>query len=320
MKKFLMPLILGLSACTSEHIGIQKNDEDAKIVKVSAAEMNIDEPKSRWIYDENNKFGWKSNDVLGIFPVGKGSQLEFPVDLKDGETAETVMFDGGGWGFKSGYNYSAYSPYNLLSNRGNQIKFSYANQCRKMDGNNFDLRENMFRVTPPTSVTDGTIFFLFYNAEAFLRIELYDLSADKTYKSLTLYAEDEVIPLEKEYDIFTVQINESKNVTIENKVLSVSNHLKMDLMDARPIDDMLLVWMAFPVVGNSYGSLKAVVEDSDGNLYIGDVKAKDSSDFNKELKTNSRTTVRVNKFTPVNGVSGGIEDWEMGEEILGSAN
>lgn len=320
MKKFLMPLIIGMCSCASEHSELLNVDEDAKIVKVGSADMNVDGPESRWAYDENNKFGWKSNDVLGIFPVGKGSQLEFPVDLKEGQTSETVDFDGGGWGFRAGYSYSAYSPYNLLSTKGNQIKFSYAKQCRIMDGNSFDLRENMFRVTPPTSVVNGTIFFLFYNTEAFLKMELYGLLENKTYKSVTLYADDKVIPQEKEYDIFSMRAD-GTSVTITDKVLSVDNHLTMDLNNAT-LDSKgkILLWMAVPAIGTEYGSFKVVVKDSEDNIYVGEPLDNKGNSFKLSLNRNKRMTMVVNLKQNNGAFSADLEGWKTDDvEYSGEA-
>lgn len=318
MKKLLMPLVVGLCACTSEYSDMQSVNGDAKTVTVSVIDMNVDSPESRWVYDESNKFGWKSDDVLGIFPVGKGSQLEFPIEINEGETKETAEFNGGGWAFKGGYSYAAYSPYNLLSTRGNKIPFSYANQCRKMDGNSFDLRENMLKVAAPSTVENAKISFAFGNIEAFLRIELYDLPADKNYKSLTLYANGEVIPQNKEYDIFSMKVN-GTTITIDDKVLDVDNHLKIDLMDAKPVGDMLLVWMAFPAIGTNYGSLKAVVKDSEGYVYVGDVVNKDKTPFDKELKRNSRTTVRA-YLKETDGFQAVLGDWIIdGQNYSGEA-
>lgn len=324
MKKFLMPFIIGLCSCVSDHTDVQVVDEDAKIVEISIAEMNSDIPDSRWVCDNSAKYWWKSNDVLGIFPVGKGSQLEFPVDLGEGETAQNVRFDGGGWAFKAGYTYSAYSPFNLLSNRGNQIPFSFAGQSRKMDGNDFDLRDNMLMVAPPTSVLNGFVQFKFYSIEAMMRIDLYDLPIDKTYKSLALYAASAVIPQEKVYDIFSMEVNNGI-VTINDNVLSYSDHLVIDLQDATcdvNNNNRIRVWMGFPAIGTAYGTLRAVVEDSEGNLYSAPVRtnAAGYDIYKNEIKRHSQIGLRVKEFTPVtDGVSGSIEDWEIGEEILGSA-
>lgn len=326
MKKFLMPFIICLFSCTSEYTDVQGVDENAKIIKISIGEMNSDIPDSRWVYDEsnNNKFAWKSNDVLGIFPYLKGSLLEFPVDLKEGEIAESVMFDGGGWAFKAGYTYSAYSPYNKMSNRGTQIPFSYAKQRRIMNGNHLDLCENMLMVAPPTPVENNSIYFLFYPVEAMFRIDLYGLPADKTYKSLALYAESAVIPQEKVYNIFSMKVD-GKTVTIEDENISVADNLKIDLQNATPDVNtsdgkMIRVWMGFPAIGNSYGSLTALVEDSEGNLYTGEVLSNVTGypPYRNEIKRNTKVGLRV-YLKSTNGVTGSIENWEPGEVILGSA-
>jgi hypothetical protein len=103
---------------------------------------------------------------------------------------------------------------------------------------------------------------------------------------------------------------EGKTFSISDKVLSVSNNLKIDLMNATlDNDNKILVWMAMPAIGDAYGSFKAVVKDSEGNLYIGKLLAKDSTPFVKSITRNSRTTVRVNEFDLVDGFQGGIEDW-----------
>jgi hypothetical protein len=71
-------------------------------------------------------------------------------------------------------------------------------------------------------------------------------------------------------------------------------------------------------------TLKVIIKDSEGYVYVGDVsrlnpdKTTGSYDFFLDLKTGGYQL----KASPVltDGVSAGIEDWEIGEEILGSAN
>ncbi len=326
MKKYLMPLIIALCSCANENSEVQTIEEDAKVVKVSFAEMNDGDLNSRVIYDFGNKFWWRSNDVLGIFPMnnetkeGKGSQLEFPVNLAEGTKAESAKFEGGGWAFKGGYSYAAYCPYYLMNTKGNKITFSYTKQQRKVDEDGYDVTENTLWVAPPSTVVSGAISFVFYPAEAFLRIVLSGLSADKTYKSLSLYAESEVIPQEKEYDIFSMEVN-GTTVTINDKVLSTSNHLTIDLMNATPDSkgDML-VWMAIPAIGDTYGSFKAVLKDSEGFIYVANLLDKDGKGpFVKSIEKNTRTGARVMNFEQTDGFNGGIEDWIQGETILGSA-
>jgi hypothetical protein len=84
---------------------------------------------------------------------------------------------------------------------------------------------------------------------------------------------------------------------------------------------MIRVWMAFPAIGTKYGSFKAEVEDSDGNLYKGDVLANNTeSSFDFDIKRHGKYAAKIKNFTLTDGVQAAIEDWEIGEEILGSAN
>jgi len=323
MKKFLIPLIV-LCSCTNEYSDKLMNEEDAKIIKVSIAEMKSDIPESRLIIDQSLKFWWDSNDVLGIFPQGKGSQVEFPVELEEGETADKITFDGGGWAFKGGYTYAAYYPYNLLSNRGNKIPFSYGEQCRNNVGDNFDLNENVLFVAGPTTVTNGQINFVLYNVEALIRVDLYNLPTDATYKSLSLYSDNKVIPQDKVYNIFSmnaVTVGENTTVTIDDEVVTWSDHLNIDLMNASPVNNMIRVWMAFPAIGTTYGSLKAVVKDSEGNNYIGDVLVNNSGNsFNFDIKRHGKYAAKVTTFKKSNGTfEGSIEGWEIGTPITGDA-
>jgi hypothetical protein len=62
-----------------------------------------------------------------------------------------------------------------------------------------------------------------------------------------------------------------------------------------------------------------VVKDTDGNIYVGDVLDKNNDPFKKSIDRNTRIGANIS-FTLSDGVSAGIEDWEIGEEILGSAN
>lgn len=316
MKKYLMPLIVGLCSCAGEQSEVKIIEEDAKIVKVSFADMS-DDLQSRMVFDEKNDFWWKSNDVLGIFPMnietkeGKGSQLEFPINLAEGEKKQVAEFEGGGWAFKGGYSYAAYSPYELMNTRGNKITFSYTNQQRKVDEDGFDLIGNTLWVAPPSTVTDGAINFGFCNVEAFLKIVLTGLSPEKTYKSLSLYAESEVIPQKKEYDIFSMEVNGS-TVTINDKSLSYSNHLTIDLMNASPDSKgEMIVWMAIPAIGTAYGSFKAVVKDSEDLIFVGDLlyNSTDKPLFARPIERNKRIGARVENFKLSDGFSASLEGW-----------
>jgi hypothetical protein len=103
--------------------------------------------------------------------------------------------------------------------------------------------------------------------------------------------------------------------------INVADNLKIDLQNATPVENMIRVWMGFPAIGNSYGSLTALVEDSEGNLYTGIVRtnATGFAQYRNEIKRNTKIGLRV-YLEPTNGVTGSIENWEIGEVIMGSAN
>ncbi len=340
MKKFLMPLIIGLCSCSSENSDVQTVGENAKTVEISIADMNSDVLESRMSVTDRVKYLFQNNDRLGIFPITvsgydenkkpmwgtpKGSQVEFPIELPEGTTAETVLFDGGGWAFKAGYGYAAYYPYELLSNRGREIPFSFNGQLQKQDDNREHLSNKILMIAQPTMVENGAINFSLCNVESVMRLDLY-LPEGKTYKSVSLYAKESVIPQEKIYDIFSTKLIKNGNlteVTINDNVVKYDNHLTIGLDNLTPNSEngRLRVWLTFPAVGDSYQSLTAVVKDSEGLLYVGDVLV-NNSEAPLFTSTIDRNEYNLLKAYPQlsDGVSGSIEDWEMGEEILGSAN
>ena len=325
MKKFLMPLIIGLCSCTSNISEEQVVEEDAKKVIVSIAEMNNEFPDSRVVIDDNLKFKWTSNDVIGIFPENKGSQVEFPIEFKEGASAEDIIFDGGGWAFKGGYSYAAYCPYHILNNKGSMIPFSYANQCLKKNGNDFDLKGNVLLVAGSTTVTNGSINFKLYNVESIIRIDLMGLPTDVTYSSLSLYAAaGNVIPLEKTYNIFSLESVKEGNTTvvsIVDDVVSKGNCLSMDLQDAVPVNGTIRTWIAFPAIGTSYGSLTAEVKDSNGKSYSGNVLVYSTGDpFQFDVKRHSKYAAKVTDFKQSEAsVNGSINSWVSGGDFEATA-
>ena len=180
-------------------------------------------------------------------------------------------------------------------------------------------------IAQPTMVENGAINFSLCNVESIMRLDLY-LPEGKTYKSVSLYAKESVIPQEKIYDIFSTKLIKNGNlteVTINDNVVKYANHLTIGLDNLTPNSEngRLRVWLTFPAVGDSYQSLTAVVKDSEGLLYVGDVLV-NNSEAPLFTSTIDRNEYNLLKAYPVlsDGVSAGIEDWEMGEEILGSAN
>jgi hypothetical protein len=72
-------------------------------------------------------------------------------------------------------------------------------------------------------------------------------------------------------------------------------------------------------MNNADKTLTAVVTDSQNCVYVGNVMRSGAPFTFKGLERHLAYSLTA---TPVqtDGVSAGIEDWEIGEEILGSAN
>ena len=132
----------------------------------------------------------------------------------------------------------------------------------------------------------------------------------------------------QKYNIFTTKLiktGSNTKVTIEDKVVKYANCLTVGLNNLTPdsANGRLRVWLTFPAIGDSYKSLTAVVEDSEGTLYEGPVLVNDD---NAPLFTSSidRNEYNLLKAYPQasntsNTVTGSIENWEIVEMTLGSA-
>ena len=304
MKKYLLPFVLGLCACTSEHSDIQIKEADT--IEIRIADMNTENVDSRLSVSDRAEFMFQNNDRLGIFPSKmesknfsqKGSQVEFPITVAEGDATKQVTFDGGGWAFKAGFSYAAYYPYYILNDKGTEIPFSFTEQCQNGNDNRDHLNENVMLVAGPTDVINGSINFLLYNIESIMRVDLY-LPGNKTYTSLSLYTRKSVIPQKKSYDILSASVS-GEAMSVNENVLEVDNHLKIELQNISTVSDneKVRVWVTFPSVDLQGDSMVAVVKDSEGHIYTSDVLVNSSSAplFVSPIKRNA---VYLLKSTPV---------------------
>ena len=305
MKKVIYFLFLGLFSCAENAINDQVVD-DVKNVGVSIVEMEglVD---SRMEVTDRMDYLWEFTDTIGIFP-SKGGQVEFPITEESiSEDRKYAYFSGGGWALKGGYNYSAYYPYNFYNRDATAVPFSYAGQVQDGSDNRNHLSDYSLLIASPTPVNKGQIEFNLKNVGCLLKLTL-TLPAVKTYTSLDLYADSEIIPIKKTYNILTADVAE--------KVVTTTNRLSFGLnnITATAAGQNVVLWVAFPTMNQPSKTLKAVLKDSQGYVYVGDVtKAKadantGSFDFYLELGRNKGYGV---KASPVltDGFTGGIEDW-----------
>lgn len=299
MKKILFLCLVGLCSCSQNQNMDEISDGEVKRVEVSITPLKYD-VESRVLLDISDRLPkWQANDTIGIFP-NKGGQVEFPVDEKSVGTTK-AEFNGGGWALKSGYNYSAYYPYNFYNRNAKEIPFSYEGQVQTGSDTRDHMSNYTLLIASPTSVSNGGLTFAMNYVGFFFRVSLY-LPAGKTYTSMELYADSEIIPVKRSYDLLASSLTE--------KDVKYSNHLKVGLKDIKTTNEgqEIRVWLAFPYMNAPGKTLKAVVKDSQGYVYVGDVTR---SNVPFTFENLERNAIYVLKASPVltDGFNGGIEDW-----------
>lgn len=302
MKKILFLSLIAFCSCTENQDISEMSNDVVKSVDVSFSPME-DDSSSRLVLTDAYDRLWESNDTIGIFP-NIGGQVEFPVSQESIGTT-TAKFTGGGWGLKSGYSYSAYYPYNFYNRNPKQIPFSYEGQVQ----NGTDTREHLSRfllgVSSPKQVSNGGLNFQMDLMGCIMRLYI-TLPKAATYTSLELYADSEVIPVKKSFNIL--------HKDVEEKVESYSNRLKIGLKNFKTTtaNQEVVVWAVFPSMAQSSKTLKAVLKDSQGYVYVGDVSRVNIKDGSYDFYLNTkRSSAYRLKASPVqtDGFSGGIEDW-----------
>jgi len=309
MKKILFLFLVGLCSCSQNQSLDEISDSEVKSVQVSIipSENEID---SRLNVTSQLKYLWESNDTIGIFP-NKGGQVEFPVTEESVGTTK-ANFNGGGWALKSGFNYSAYYPYNFYNRNAAKIPFSYEGQVLQGSENRVHLSKYALMIANPTAVENGALTFSMGHVGCILYLKL-TLPEAKTYASLELYADSKIIPVKKIYNILETGAPE--------EVVAYNNHLSVGLnnITTTAANEVVGLWIAFPVMNVEGKTLKAVVKDSQGYVYVGDIIRTNDTTFSLELARNKAYAV---KASPVlsDGFTGGIEDWQNdGQDYGGTA-
>ena len=310
MKKLVLALIVALTSCSTENENTAMLQQDLRQITVSIEGTITDEAESRVFRDDAGQFLWEKNDTLGIFP-NVGGQVEFAIDEKNVGTTKAT-FDGGGWALRNSYTYSAYCPFNFYNRNVKAIPMSYTGLVQ--DGNNSKshLSNKLFLASAPVTVVDRALSFTMSHRGALIELAL-TLPQAGTYTSVDLYTSAEIFPIEVTFDLQSAQLTQTN--------VKYSNHytLKLNNVKTTEANEVVTVWFVTPAVVDKTKTLKAVVRDSQNNTYVSDVKTSNGSVAAVNSPAKSKRTLNA---APVltDGVSAGIEDWEIGEEILGSAN
>ena len=292
--------------------------DDAKQVSFTITPMECEEPQSRVSTDDKADFLWEESDIIGIFPT-KGGQVDFSIP-KEQAGQPTVTFDGGGWALKADQSYFAYLPYNFFNREKQSIPFSYSGQVQ--DGNVKDRRSHisnhLFFASVPTTKQGEALTLQFGHVGSVLNVWL-TLPVATTYTSMTIYTTDgaKVMPVEKEFNLETTQINGSA-VSIEETVTEYSDRLTLNLKNVTTSEpnEVVHLCMAFPSVSADTHPLGVVVYDKFGLKYSANLLKNDGS---QAYATFSRNKYHNRKASPVlnENFNFGLSNWEQGSNIQG---
>ena len=187
-------LLLALFACSPSSF---TEDEDVTSVSISADDFApgvSDEADTKVVLNGYNIL-WTLSDTLGVFPQ-TGAQVYFNSTI---EGSTTTQFDGGGWGFKNGFNYYSYSPFvgDIYLNRNHiPVSFSYQEQDGPEDTN---IGECCFMYSSPTSSDMGELHFQYHHLGCILRVRA-TLPAG-TYTDLAITAPSNVFVMDGWYNL-----------------------------------------------------------------------------------------------------------------------
>lgn len=316
MKKVLLVgipvLFVTLYSCDSKETELSLQNEDIKKIAITIGEMESEGIQSRMNVELENRmtYKWEVNDTVGIFP-SKGGQVEFPIEGEGGETV--AQFDGGGWGLKTNYSYSAYYPFNFYNRKVTAVPYSYVGQ--KQNGTGDDCREHLsdyvFMATPPVTVSDAVLNFTLNNVGAIMILHL-TLPEVETYTSATIYTDADVIPVEKTINLQDTLLTQTATV--------LDDHLTIDLenITTTAADEVVSLWIAFPSVNETEHTLKVVIYDKAGLAYTADIYKKDKTTLSDVVFKANTYYNRYASPTLNSGFNIGIHDWGDGEEIEGT--
>ena len=312
MNKILCLLLTaGLYSCVHNEGADIFMNEEVQNVEVSIPSMEGDFD-SRVVYDTSSKkYKWAAGDTVGIFP-NKGGQVEFAI-TEDSYGSDVAKFDGGGWALRAAYTYSAYYPFNFYNRDVKKVPFSYLGQEQVGNDSQAHVGDYTLLIGSPTSAKDGSLIFSMSHVGYIFGV-LMELPADKTYTSFELYADSGIIPIKRSYNLLSPTLDETD--------VEYSNHLgvKLKNISTTASKKRIRVWLAFPYMNKVAKTLKAVVKDSQGYVYVGDVKRNNATFTFEGLERHLAYSLSASPVL-TDGFQGGIEDWvNDGNDYGGEAN
>ena len=297
MKKILLGLLVGFSSCVAEN-----SDLGQEIMEVSMEikEVELDGAESRLAYETSTKqYLWEANDTLGVFPDA-GGQVEFPIN-SDNVGTTYAKFDGGGWALRSNHTYSAYYPFNFYNRNAKAIPVSYMGQVQ--DGNNSGahMGDYLFLASAPMKAVDGALDFSLGHLANITELAL-TMPVPATYTSLSVYTDSEIFPVNVTYNLHSSDLKQTN--------VKYANHLSLGLKNitTTSANQVVTVWIVFPVVADTSKALKVVVTDANGRLYAADVCTTAGGRATVYFNRNKKRTLKASPVLTDGSIST-VEGW-----------
>lgn len=250
---------------------------------------------TRTYADPSNNYAvtWSDGDIVGIFPR-EGYQEPFVIPANQvGKT--WAAFDGGYWAMKDGLTYNAYYPFDKANfesaNSKTTIPVTYIGQ--EQNGTACCVGPFDYTYSDWTAPDNGSISFNFHHLGSFLVLTL-PLPATATYTSLTLNADQAVIPTRGTYDLTAA----TPSFVADQE--SLASSLTMSLINYQgTAGDDAIFYMMLPPVDLSARDLTVTLTTADASCTF-DIDA-----FNSIAGTLKKKTGTPRSST----IEGTIDDW-----------
>ena len=300
MKKILFGFLVVLSSCIGENADVDSVGQEIMQVSIDMKEIEQEGIESRLVPNmSNGKYLWEANDTLGIFP-NVGGQVEFPI--ASGYVGSSyAKFDGGGWALRSNHSYSAYYPFNFYNRNAKAIPVSYLGQVQDGDNSFAHMSNYLFLASAPMTAIGDALDFSLVHLGNMVELAL-TLPVAATYTSLDIYANSEIFPVNVTFNLHSSDLKQTN--------LKYANHLSLGLKNitTTTANQVVTVWMVFPVASDTAKTLTAVVTDINGRLYVADVYTSTGNPATVNFNRNKKRTL---KASPVltDGSKSVVEGW-----------
>ena len=166
----------------------------------------------------DGRFQWSEKDTVGVYP-DSGSQIYF--SMSEGAGTSSAIFDGGGWGFRSGAVYYSYYPFiaDFYLDR-HRIPVSLTGQVQDGASNLDHFGKYDYMYTPVATENGGIITFSYKHMVCIIRVTA-TLPAG-TYRQITITAPTAVFAREGYFNLQSdaphiIATQSSKELTVAFK-------------------------------------------------------------------------------------------------------